>query len=205
MLTQKNAEFLRPSTKHRTLGILQALSEDPSLSQGELGRRAGLSSGRINGYLRELKNMGLLDIRPVNAKCFEYLLTEDGERRRRQLLGSYCAEVVRGYTAIKQLVRERTAFLLEQGLNRLVLYGASETCEVVLSSLEPTPFTILALVDSDTEKHGQTLCGRVILPPSVLGQINCDALLITSFGLADEIFHTAARILNSETVPIIKL
>jgi predicted transcriptional regulator len=204
-MLQKNSRFLRPSTEHRTLGILQALSEDPSVSQWKLGRRAGLSSARINGYLKELKDQGHLTVNPLNAKSYEYLVTEQGERMRRELLGEYCAEVVRSYTALKEAVRKRLAGFIEQGVQRVALFGAAETCEVVLAAVEPLPLTVTAVIDSDPQKHGKLFGNFVILPPSVLLEIGCQAVIITSFGKSDEIYETLTKIIDVNSIPVVRL
>ncbi len=179
--------FVRPSTAQRTLALLEALAQEPDLSQSVLGERTGLSPATVNAYLRDLQERGLVDARPVNGKSFRYEPTPAGEETRRALLGDYCAEVVRGYTAIKTLVRAKLARLEAAGRTRLALWGASETCEVVLAALGSTGLTVLALLDSDPAKHGGALGGRPILPPEVLPGLRCDAVVVTSFGRGDDI------------------
>jgi predicted transcriptional regulator len=204
-MLERNADFLRPSPKHHTLGILQALSVEPGVSQCRLGRKAGLSSGRINGYLKQLRDQGLLTVNPLNAKKYEYLVTEAGERARREMLGEYCAEVVRSYAALKDMVGERLTGLAARGVRNVALFGASATGEIVYQAMEPMPLRVMAVVDSDPAKQGAVFGNCVVLPPPVLVDIGCEAVVISSFGKSDEIFKTLASIIDVDAIPVVRL
>ena len=98
------------------------------------------------------------------------------------------SETVRLYTTIKDFVLEKLSGLREEGKRRLGLFGASETCEVVLSALRDTEFQVMLLLDNDTRKQGQIFNGHVVSAPHVLDQVDCDAVVITSFGKQTEIY-----------------
>lgn len=204
-MLHSHGRFLRPSTDNRTLSILETLSQDSVVSQSALGERTGLSGAMVNSYLRDLKADGCIERRPLNAKSYEYVLTERGHAQRRELLDEYCAEIVRGYTALKDLVRDKLHGLAERGVNRLVLWGASETCEVVLSALRGSGLTVLALVDSDPAKHGRLLAGHAIFPPEVLPSMNCDAVVITSFGRSGDIHAQLRPLAEAHGLEVVRL
>lgn len=204
MLQQKGM-FFRPSTEQRTLSILETLAEEPDISQSALGERTGLSTAMVNTYLKDFQSRGLVATVPVNGKSFRYELTDDGETARRTLLGEYCAEVVRSYTSIKTLVRAKLARLERDGKSRLVLWGASETCEVVLSAIQSTELTVLALLDSDPAKHGALLGGHAIFPPDVLPSLGCDAVVVTSFGRGEDIHRQLRPIATTHGMEVVRL
>lgn len=198
-------EFLRPTTQNRMLAILEALTDNAAISQSELGIRTGLSSAMVNGYLKQMREDGLVERRPLNAKSYEYLLTQSGRNVRREYFGEYCAEIVRSYTAIKRHVQDKLEKLAQEGKQRLVLWGASETCDIVLSALRETPLTVLALVDSNPAKHGTLLAGHAIFPPAVLTSMNCDAVVITSFGQAANIYEQLQPLANDYGLEVVRL
>lgn len=181
--------YLKPSKSTRVLAILEALTRDSSLSQYELGKRLNLSGAMVNQYLKQLQEDGLVEFMPVNGKSYRYTLTEAGRRSRREMFSDYSSETVRLYTTIKDFVLERLAVLQDEGKTRLALFGASETCEVVLSALKGTPFQIMVLLDNDRRKQGQIFNGHVVSPPHVIDQVDCDAVVITSFGKQAEIYE----------------
>lgn len=181
--------YLKPSKSTRVLAILEELKRDSSISQFELGRRLNLSGAMVNQYLKQLQENGLVEFLPVNGKSYRYTLTEEGRQSRREMFSDYSSETVRLYTTIKDFVLEQLHSLGEEGKRRLALFGASETCEVVLSALRDTDFKIMALLDNNSRKQGQLFNGHVVSSPSVLDHVNCDAVVITSFGKQAEIYE----------------
>ena len=181
--------YLKPSKNTRVLAILDALSRNSSISQFELGRRLNLSGAMVNQYLKQLQADGLVEFLPVNGKSYRYALTPEGDRNRRKMFSDYSSETVRMYTTIKDYVVERLQALNDAGKHKLALFGASETCEVVLSALSGTDFKIMTLLDNDANKQGQVFNGHVVSSPQILDQIDCDAVIITSFGRQDEIYE----------------
>lgn len=185
----RDGKFLKPSKETRVLAILDSLSQDSGLSQYELGRRLNLSGAMINQYLRQLQEDNLVEFQPVNGKSYHYLLTDDGERSRRKLFSDYSSETIRLYTTIKGFIQEKLGDLQVRGYMRIALFGASETCEVVLSALGEADFKVLALFDNDPDKHGQVFHGHVVASPALLEHLDLDAVVITSFGRQDEIYE----------------
>jgi len=181
--------YLKPSKSTRVLAILDALSRDSSLSQFELGKKLNLSGAMVNQYLKQLQSMGLVEFLPVNGKSYRYALTDRGQQSRREMFSDYSSETVRLYTTIKDFVLDKLSGLREQGKRRLALFGAAETCEVVLSALRYTDFKVMGLLDNDKRKQGQIFNGHVVSAPHVLDHVDCDAVVITSFGKQTEIYE----------------
>ncbi len=181
--------YLKPSKSSRVLAILEALTRDSSLSQFELGKQLNLSGAMVNQYLKQLQESGLVEFVPVNGKSYNYSLTEEGQQSRREMFSDYSSETVRLYTTIKDFVLDRLSSLEKEGKMKLALFGASETCEVALSALRESNFQIMALLDNDTSKQGQIFNGHVVSAPHVLEQVDCDAVVITSFGRQTEIYE----------------
>ncbi|WP_243438345.1 winged helix-turn-helix transcriptional regulator [Fundidesulfovibrio soli] len=201
-----NKTFYRPSKEARQLAILDALSQDGQVSQKELGRRANLSGAMVNQYLRLMEDEGLVRYEPVNGKSFRYSLTERGEASRRAMFASFSSETVQIYTALKAAIQSRLAGLKARGLKKLALFGASETCEVVLQALRAAGgFEVVALVDNDPDKAGKTLGGHVISPPVALKSLRPQAVVITSFGRQEEIYEQLAGLCRSNSVEIVRL
>lgn len=181
--------YLKPSKSTRVLAILDALTRDSSLSQFELGRQLNLSGAMVNQYLKQLQAEGLIEFLPVNGKSYSYSLTEQGQESRRQMFSAYSSETVRLYSTIKDFVLDKLSSLDKENKRKLALFGASETCEVVLSALRDTDFQIMLLLDNDSAKQGQLFNGHVVSAPHVLDQVDCDAVVITSFGKQNEIYQ----------------
>lgn len=188
-----NKDSFKPSTALRTLAIMEAIADNPKLSQQELSTLSAMSSAMVNQYLKNLRDSNLIQYVRVNGKSYSYRLTPSGQGKRRELLGLYCTEIVQSYSSLKELVRKKLEPLSRDGIRGLALYGASETCEVVLSAIIGTDFMVTTLADSDPAKHGRTFHGHVIEPPSALENGQCQAVVITSFAKKDEIFEQLSK------------
>lgn len=201
-----NKTYYRPSKAARYLAILDTLAQDSMVSQNELGRRANLSGAMVNQYLKEMADSELIQYEKVNGKSFRYLLTCQGEARRRTMFSNFSSETVQIYSALKAAIADKLTSLKAKGMTKLVLFGASETCEIVLQALRATGgFQVMALVDNDPAKAGKSLGGHVISPPVVLGSLRPQAVVITSFGCQDEIFDQLRTLYEQHNVEIIRL
>ena len=204
MLLQ-NKKFYRPSKSARYLALLDSLADDSSLSQLELGRRANLSGAMVNQYLKELQDKELVKFERVNGKSYRYVLTNGGELRRRHMFAAYSSETVQIYSALKELILGKLEGLSSRGVRDIVLFGASETCEIVLSAIKHTNLRVVALADSDPLKHGQALGGHFITQPQILETLKFQAVVITSFGRQDEIRERLRALTSQQNVEIITL
>lgn len=122
------------------------------------------------------------------------------------MFSSFSSETVQIYTALKAAIVHKLANLKSRSLVKLVLFGASETCEIVLQALRATGgFEVMALVDNDPAKAGKTLGGHVISPPVVLDSLRPQAVVITSYGCQEEIHGQLRELYGQHNVEIIRL
>ncbi len=198
-------EYIKPSKQARILSILDALAIDCNRSQHELGQSSGLSRAMVNQYLRSFQEQGLLCYQPTSGKSFSYVLTEEGEALRRKMFARHCSELVRLYSALKQSILDKVQRLSRRGVRKVVLFGASETCEVVLSALRQSSFEVAALVDNDQEKHGKIFQGQVIASPRILEDLPCQAVIITTYGHQDDIRRQLAPLAQLTGMEIVTL
>lgn len=200
----KEKKFFKPSKQARILSLIEGLSTESGISQFELGRKVGLSGAMVNSYLKEFQKENLLALRPINGKSYAYELTPEGEKLRKNMLGEYSAETVQIYSGLKKTIRDKLTKQCRNN-NRLVLFGASETCEIVLSALQQCPYRILAIVDNDNKKHGDTCQGIVISPPAILDTLEFESVIITTFAHQQAIIEQLTSLANKKTFEIIGL
>ncbi len=180
-------KFLKPTKDTRIISILENLHFNPEISQYELGKRSCLSSAMVNNYLKELEKERLIELIPVDGKRFRYNLTEKGDKTRRSMLGQYMAEIVQVYSSLKDSIKEKIDRIISLGVKEIIFWGASTTCEVVLSVVNPSELRVVALIDSDPKKQGALFLGYMVSPPDILRFVKCKSILITSFARHEEI------------------
>lgn len=200
-----DCEFIKPTRIARELFILETLALDSSLSQHKLGQSSFLSGAMVNQYLRALQDKGLIRFVPVGNKAYTYEPTEEGAALRRSMFAAYSGELVRLYSALKRCILEKVSCLESKGIQKIALFGASETCEVVLSALAESHLDVVAVVDNDPEKQGKMFKGHAICSPEVLQYLPIQAVVITSFGHQDEIYEQIAPLATGKGMEVMKL
>lgn len=180
-------QYFAPSRDTCVLAILNTLRHGSEISQRDLARQLGLSGAVVNQHLRDLQERGLIRFEAKNGKSYRYVPTAEGETLCADMAREFSSEAVRIYGALKRQVGERLWGLVRDNIERIALFGASETGEVALSVLAGIPVKVLAVLDNDPNKQGTFFHGHVVSPPHVLEMVNAQAVLITSFGGRDEI------------------
>lgn len=179
--------YLEPSPQLRELQLMELLAEQPETSQSVLAARVGLTPARVNAYIRIFAERGHL-VAEHRSRGMVYRLTPEGRHCLTYHQVSYRAELVRLARSARERFREFFRELGDQGVRRIVLYGAGETGEVVLDALAGWDgVRVVALVDDDEALHGRLVHGVPVSAPALLEGVEADAVVVASVTRADEI------------------
>lgn len=204
MIQPFQSKFLTPTKKFRRLSVLLAISSTPRISQHKIAEITHLSSSMVNNYMKELQKQGFITVTGNTNRTREYHLASSGQDELISLLLSYSAEIIQLYGGAKREIAERLHHMHLKGIQRVALFGAAETAEVVYAAIKDTPLTVTAVVDSDQTKQGRPFNRLTIQAPEQLSQINADAVVITSFGRQEEIYECVRQLVGKE-IKILKL
>ena len=196
MINIDRSEFLLPTKVFRRLTILLTINASSSISQHKIAHETNLSSSMVNSYIKKFAADGMLKVSSRNNRDCNYQLTGKGRDDMTSLLMSYSAEIVQFYSQTKNEISKRIASLINgKKKSRFVLYGASETCELVMRALENFPqVEVAAIVDSVAEKQGESFNGFTVQNPEAIETIRPDCVLITSYAKQDEIYESTKHL-----------
>ncbi len=190
MVNHYQSEFLEPSKRYRRFSLLLCIKKNSHSTQKQLGRETFLSSAMVNNYIKELSKDGLLNVSGNSNRDMAYHLTSEGREYVSDNFLSFSAEIVQFYASARREIVELLLECYETGIRTIVLYGASDTAEIVYSAVQKTEITVTGVVDNDPEKVGTLFYGTVVQSPSRINDIRPDALIITSFARQNEILNT---------------
>lgn len=183
----EHTRYLEPSPRMRELQLMELLADQPESSQSLLAERVGLAPARVNAYIRAFAERGYL-VTEQKTRGMAYRLTPEGRRCMAFHQVSYRAELVRLTRAARVRFREFFRELCDRGVGCVVLYGAGETGEVVLDALAGCDWVeVAAMVDDDPAKQGGKLHGVSVSSPTVLAEMDVDAVVVTSITAAEQI------------------
>jgi DNA-binding MarR family transcriptional regulator len=181
------SEFLTPSKRYRRFSLLLAIKKDPHVTQKQLGRETCLSSAMVNNYIKALSKEGLLTVSGKSNRAMTYYLTSAGREYVSENFLLFSSEIVQFYASVRREIVELLTECYASGIRTIVLYGASDTAEVVYSAVQKTELVVTGVVDNDPAKQGTMFFGSVIQSPSRINEIRPDALVVTSFARQKEI------------------
>ena len=184
------------SPKRNLLSILNALSSNPNLTQASLAERCDLSVAMVNNYLKELDSAGVIEYRRKSLRVISYHLTQAGKRKLTEVQQDLLGEMIGFYSETKSWLLNS---IVEQAgsLQRVLLFGTGELCELALHALESEGIKVMGICDEAPDRIGQEWCGREILNPAQIRYIAPDAVVIVDVGRTDEIYANQQHLLSS--------
>ena len=204
MIEPYNSMYLSPGKQFRRLSLLLLIKDNAHTSQHALAEESHLSSSMVNIYIKELSKNGLITASGSSNRTFEYHLTKSGRDFLNKHFLAFSAETVQLYASVKKEILKLLRQFEAKGIRTLVLYGASDTAEIVNAALQNTRMIVIGIIDSDPAKQGKLFNGNIIQPPDNIPEIAPDAVLITSFGRQNEIHEITEKLLPPE-IHILKL
>ena len=147
-----------------------------------------MTSSMINNYIRELSKENLISIQGKTNRTMSYNLTPRGTREKMTLLITYTLETTGLYQDAKQEFAQRLQNIYEEGIYNAVLFGASETAEILYNASKSLDLEIIGIVDNDPDKQGKLFGNLIIQTPELIERINPDGVIIASLGRQDEIY-----------------
>ncbi len=204
MIQPYNSKYFSPSKEFRRLSLLLLIKANAHISQHGLAEKSHLSSSMVNIYIKELSKEGLIRIAGNSNRTFEYHLTMAGKSFLDKHFLEFSAETVQLYAAVKKEFIRILRQFESTGIRTLVLYGASDTGEIVYAAIQHTRMAVLGVIDSDPVKHGKLFRDKIIQSPDYISEIAPDAVLITSFARQNEMHEQIKKHVSSE-IQILKL
>jgi len=159
------------------LKILEEIDKDCTLSQRDLAKALNISLGSINLFIKRLEKRGYFDITTLSKRKVKYSLTPKGIAEKKRLTYEFIHYSSGFYRNIRKKLQTLFQMIAQQGVRRIVLYGAGDLAEIAYVSLQETPIHMIAVVDDD--KSGQILLGFPILASSSLSSLLFDRILVT--------------------------
>jgi DNA-binding MarR family transcriptional regulator len=199
-------QFFKHSPLFNRLLILTAFERNPRISQSTLAKEAGLTSSMVNNYIRELSHEKLITVQGNTNRTISYKLTGKGLKEKMSLLISYILETTGLYQNAKREFTQRLKHIYEEGIHRVVLFGAGETAELLFNACKSLDLKIVGVVDNDPEKQGSLFGNLIIQGPDFIERINPDGVIIASIGRQDEIYaqihHLTRRGISIRTISV---
>lgn len=138
--------------QYRNLQLLHELTQNPHLTQRDLGKKTGLALGLINLRLHRLSAQGLIRIASDEKKRTIYRMTPQGAAERERLLAQYQDYSLQYYREVRKFLKARLLEFAAKGISKILLLGSGEMAEVAYLTIQEVGLTLVGVVDEASER-----------------------------------------------------
>jgi DNA-binding MarR family transcriptional regulator len=135
---------------HRDIHVLRILEEiekNASATQRELASKLNISLGLVNSFVRRLARKGYLKMSSVQKNRLKYILTPKGFSEKTRLTYEFIQYSFDFYKTARNSLKAILNDLENDGVRRVILYGAGDLAEIAYISLQETKLKMVATVD----------------------------------------------------------
>ena len=190
MNSSKTSNEASSSESEITLGLLNAVHDNSSITQRLVARDLGIALGLANAYLKRCIRKGHIKVKQIPSNRYAYYLTPQGFAEKTRLTADY---LTYSFTFFRRARKQCLAALQEcehHNWKRVVLAGTSELSEILTLTAGDTKITIAGIVDKGF-KHKRFAGLEVFTCLNEISQI--DAVVITDVNNPQDCFD---RLLN---------
>ena len=146
-------QVLNADMKEREYRLLEAISEDESVTQAGLATHLGIAVGSVNWYIKRLISRGYLKATRMDRTRLRYNLTSEGMAAFTRNAVQYVKDSLDVYRGLRQQARELASQMQHKGIQEVYLHGNDEAMDILR-------LTFIEVGIAVREKPGQWSVGR---------------------------------------------
>lgn len=173
-----------------TLGLLDAIQQDSSVTQRSVARDLGIALGLANAYLKRCVNKGLVKVAQIPSRRYAYYLTPHGFREKSKLTAEYLSQSFLFFRLARGQCSDLFAECAERGWRNVVLVGASDLGEIATLCAAEHGVTVTAFVETGANRS--TFAG-IPVSPDLATVAEADAVIITDLREPQATFDSLCR------------
>jgi len=185
MASDKNILAHSDSETQITLGLLNAVHENSSVTQRSVAKELGIALGLANNYLKRCVNKGLIKVKQAPANRYAYYLTPMGFAEKSQLTARYLTMSFDFFRHARTHCTDVFVACDLAGSHRLGLAGASDLAEIAMICAHSSNVEIIGILD---EKMAGTEFAGLRVFKTIEDIDPIDALVLTDLAAPQKTF-----------------
>jgi DNA-binding MarR family transcriptional regulator len=189
----------RPATGQDTeitLGVLDAVEQNATVTQRSVARELGIALGLANSYLKRCVRKGLIKVKQIPPNRYLYYLTPKGFSEKSRLTGEYLASSFTFFRRARAQMEEAMAQCRRHGWRRVALLGAGELAEIAALCNAEHGLDLVVVAGAN---DGDRVAGLAAVP-DLAAALPVDALIVTDLVRAQRAFAEAAERVPAERI-----
>lgn len=157
--------------------VLEHVEASPTLTARMAAAKLGCSVKLTHGLLGKMVERGLLHVKKINSRRWDYFLTPHGIAEKTRLAYEFLQFSMQFYHEARRRSSQLCRDLKENGIDTIAILGAGDLAEIVFLGIKQWQLELVEVFDP---KPGNFL-GLDILPPERLPESRARALIICSY------------------------
>ena len=180
-----------------TLGLLNAVEENTSLTQRSVAKELGIALGLANAYLKRCVKNGYIKVRQIPRNRYAYYLTPKGFAEKSRLTAEYLSQSFKFFRLARGECEDLFALCAEHGWSNVALIGVSDLGEIATLCAREFPVTLIGVADAraGTDSHAGLPVYR-----DLTDMDGIDAAMVTDLLNPQGAFEEACRTLPPDRV-----
>lgn len=190
-------QFFKPTVLYKEYMILDMIEKNPNITQREMSKAIGIAVSMVNDYINIYEKSKLINRKKHSTKTVEYFITKKGSERRKLLNIWYLKSSNNIYIQAKDNIITFLNQIIDKGFKKIILYGAGEVAEIMLQVMNDDnqiPLEVVAVIDDNKDRIGDTLVNIPIITLNELSKYNHDGIMISSYKHHETIHNNLVNI-----------
>jgi DNA-binding MarR family transcriptional regulator len=180
------------------LGLLTSVDSNGARSQRHIAAELDIALGLVNAYLKRSIKKGLVKVSQAPARRYAYYLTPQGFSEKSRLTVKYLSSSFSLFRKAKEDFAKVFYLAHTRGMERIVLAGKSDLCEIAILCAVDMPITIVAVVDPDADVSRFLSVNLVRRYADLIDAF--DGVVVTDLTRAKDVFDEAIAAYGAQKV-----
>lgn len=198
MRQQDQASTAADGEAEITLGLLQAVDEDSTVTQRSVAGQLGIALGLANAYLKRCVKKGLIKVKQVPPNRYAYYLTPKGFTEKSRLTAEYLSSSFNFFRRARRECGELMERCRARGWSRIALCGVSDLGEIAVLCAREHEIELAGFVAPGLEGASEFGGLRVAASLTELGSV--DAVILTDLQAPQATFDRLRAVLSEERI-----
>lgn len=178
MAVSKSSQSAIDAETEITLGLLNAVEDNSSVTQRSVANDLGIALGLANAYLKRCITKGLIKVTQAPANRYAYYLTPKGFAEKSRLTAQYISISFNFFREARRQCAEMFETCQSNGWRKVALCGKSDLVEITELCARDYPVSLIGIIDFNTPEAGSSVL-PVFSNLQAAGSV--DAVIITDF------------------------
>ena len=185
----------------KELRVLEAIAQNPELSQRQLSRRVGVALGVGNLLLKNLAKKGYIKVTHLSWKRWVYVITPKGMTRKVNLTLSYIESFLGHYRRVKIILKKNLNSLTLNKESKVAIVGTGELAELAYLALLDIGVDEIDMFGNENDKH--VFLGMNVVSIQDIEVNDYSKIVVTSDDI--DVINTSLKEKSAETSRIVGL